>query len=175
MKSFIKFFNIIGLVAVILLGFFYLKPLFDENVSVKEKLERREVDRDAIVTELENFTSISGDEINEADIQEFLTKVPKELEQDILLENLFDISERVNVSLNSVSFGVNQSELASVKTIQISAAFLGQYSDLVDLLREIEDNPRKINVRSISIQFGEGEGSSQQISFNLNMESYYSS
>ena len=70
-----------------------------------------------------------------------------------------------------LSFSQVKDVLPGVNGVGVSSAFTGNYASLLSFLQGLENNERKIKVRSLNVQVLSGEGN--QVTFGLSMEAYY--
>jgi len=103
-----------------------------------------------------------------------LLAVPTKMYQDQIIKDIVGIAAGYDITLRSLSFGKGFSSKEAVSSLQINAGFEGNYNDLVNFLKGIEQNPRKIRINSISVQVGVMDLSlAKRASFTLAMEAFY--
>ncbi len=155
---------------------FYVRPLWDEvtslslgrndKVSQKQNLEQQL----STLQELQQSLNVSS-EVNK---QTTLASIPEKLEQDKLIVDLTNIALKNDVVLNGVNFSISPSEIpGQVTRVAVNASLVGSESALVNFLRGVEANTRKLLVKSITVQLGDGNSALSRANFSVNMEAYY--
>lgn len=106
--------------------------------------------------------------------QEVLNAVPIAMAQDQVIENVINIADTYDITLNSISFSKGGGNQEGVKSLVVNASFIGNYNDLVDFLEGIEQNSRIFKVSSISVQISKLDISKiERASFSLAIETFY--
>ena len=166
--------SIILILIVVFGGIFLLKPFRSDVASLNETVQAKEAELNEVETEYNDLEALSEEaEITEKGIQDFLNKIPADLEQDILIKNIYEIAEDNDIILNAISFGVSENPLTQVNSVSMSASFIGDYNDLVKFLEGLEENSREIHVKTINVQVLDEKDNIQRINFNLTLESFY--
>lgn len=155
---------------------FYVKPLWDEVSSLSLGRDDKLNQKTLLTQKLTDLQKLQqgldvGSEISK---QTTLAAIPEKLEQDTLLLELTDIALKNDVALNGINFSISTAQIpGQVSKVGINTNLTGNESDLVAFLKGVEANPRKIVVKSITVQLGESSLGLSQVNFNLSMESYY--
>ncbi|MFA7685766.1 MAG: hypothetical protein WCX95_03115 [Candidatus Gracilibacteria bacterium] len=105
---------------------------------------------------------------------EMLRSVPLGVKQDGAIEDLVDLSKENNIDLTSIGFGKGMTDKEKIGSLQVSAGFEGTYEDLIEFLKDLEQNKRLFKVNSISVQLVDTDvvGFKRAI-FSLAMETFY--
>ncbi len=114
-------------------------------------------------------TALSG--VSEVKQSEYLDAIPDGVQQDTLIKNLNDLATKYGVVLSGVQFGLSDTQELP-KRVNMSASFQSGYSDLLEFLRAIEANRRRIHVKTISVQVIP-QASTSAVNFSLEMEAFY--
>lgn len=164
--------SVVLVIALILGVVFWLNPLRSEIAGLKAERDEAKENLEEQKASLTGLKVIQEElPISEAEQESLERAVPTEADQDSLITDLSETADEAGISLNSINFNLGEKE--DFKTVNISANFSGNYEDLLNFLTALEQNERKIQVKSISVQLGETNASGQEVSFNLNMEAYY--
>lgn len=105
---------------------------------------------------------------------EMLRSIPVGLKQDGAIEDLVALAEENNVYFTSIGFGKGSTDKQKIGSLQVSAGFEGTYEDLIEFLRDLEQNKRMFKVNSISVQLIDTDviGFKRAV-FSLAMETFY--
>jgi len=162
-------------IVVLVGGLFFVKPLWDDvsNLSLgrDDKLQQQE----QLTAQLQGLQQIQQNmnQSSEVSQQTALDSIPQRFEQDKLITDLTSISKANDVILNSVNFSVSALSTDRVKRASVNANLTGDLAGLVGFLKGVESNPRKIQVKNISVQTGTTDTGIARVNFNINMETYY--
>ena len=155
---------------------FYVKPVYgevsdlsakvDKNVSLKEELQNKVNELKKLKDDLSLASDVSQNTV--------LSAIPIHFDEEGLLNLFSDLAIKNGMVLNGITFGISDSNVKEgvVTKSSVNVNLVGDKSELVSFLKGIEGSPRKIVIKSITVQNGEGEMSSQ-VSFSLNMEVFY--
>lgn len=113
----------------------------------------------------------SLDGVSEVKQSEYLDAIPDGVQQDTLIKNLNDLAKKHGVVLSSVQFGLSDTQELP-KRISMSASFQSGYSDLLEFLRAVEANRRRIHVKTVSVQII-SQANTAAVNFSLDMEAFY--
>lgn len=106
--------------------------------------------------------------------RETLKSIPSEMDQDDVIRDVVNIAEGNEIELNSISFGQGSTDEVEVGALRINASFEGNYNDLINFLRGIEQNARFLRVSSISVQINKVDVLDiLRANFSLSMEAYF--
>ncbi len=172
-----KMLAILLLVLALALYFLYVKPtgnvLAEKQVSYEALQSQEQVLNEQLSALEEAGKRLELD--SDVKTQKVVNAIPEKLEQDSLLLNLVDIAQKNDIEFQSISFSTSGEEVgAPVKKMGISASFEGNYGDLVNFLKSIEQNGRKIVVENISVQLvGEPIEGIERVHFALSMDTFY--
>lgn len=158
-------------------GLYFVKPLWQEVDSVKteifnlqqqkEELLKQNLDLQDLQKSLESSSEISK--------QTTLDAIPERFEQNKLLDDLTNLAQKANVTLNGVSFSLAGNSQDKIKKATVSVNVTSSDNALIEFLRAVENNTRKLVVKSITVQTGKTDAGAMRVNFNLNMETYYQS
>lgn len=152
-----------------------MKPLWDDvsNLSLgrDDKLQQQQ----QLTTQLQKLQQLQQNihQSSEVSQQTTLDAIPQRFEQAKLITDLTNIAKSNDIVLNSVNFSVNSTSTDRVKRAAMNANLTGDFSGLVGFLKGVESNPRKIQVKTISVQTGTTDTGIPRVNFNVNMETYY--
>ncbi|MFA6528427.1 MAG: type 4a pilus biogenesis protein PilO [Candidatus Gracilibacteria bacterium] len=163
--------SMILLLVVIIGAVFYINPMKEQVTALSTELASKDTEvaeLSARIAELETLR----DEIGESGATEgkLLLQVPEGMDQSGIINDLNDLAIQAGIALNGMSFSAVDGDTSSV--LGVSASFDGDYDDLINFLETVEDNTRKIRVKSISVQLSEKD-TVPHASFSLLMECYY--
>lgn len=154
---------------------FYVKPLWDEVSSLSLGRDDKMQQLATLNTELQGLQAIQQTMAQSSEVsqQTTLNAIPQRMEQDRLITDLTAISKSNDIILNNVNFGINAASLDRVKRATVNANLTGDIGGLLGFLKGIEANPRKLTVKSVSIQTGATDTGIPRVNFNVSMETYY--
>jgi len=165
------------LLLLTLIGFFfYVRPLWDEVGSLALGRDDLMMQKTGMTDRLASLKQVqqqldTGSEIGR---ETSLTAIPERFEEDKLLMDIVKLSRESDVSMGGVNFGISgESATGEVATATISLNLTGTEGALMNFLKGIEANPRKIVVKSITVQKASAQSGVQLTNFNLSMETYY--
>ena len=162
---------------VTLLGvIFYIKPLWDEVSSLAlgrdDKISQK-TDLQATLTDLQ-YVQESLNAGTEVSRETSLSSIPERLEEDKLITDIVKIARENNVFMGGINFNIPTSSPAGeIARAGININLTGTEGSLINFLRGIEANSRKIVVNSISVQMASTESGVPLANFNVSMETYY--
>ncbi len=170
-STFMNLLSVILLLIVIVAAVFYINPMKQDVSALAIQLESKEAQVSELMARVVELETLR-DEIGKSGATEgkLLLQVPSGMDQSGIIADLNDLAAEAGVALNGMSFSAVEGEESGV--LWISASFDGDYEDLITFLQAVEDNPRKIRVKAISVQLSE-EDAVAHASFSLLMEAYY--
>jgi len=157
-------------------AWFYVKPLWDEVSVLNQARAQAHEQKDQLNDQLQELQLLQQDLnlTSEVSRETTLTAIPEKLEQDKLINDLSDIAEKNDMVLNGVNFGVPTAGVeGEITKVSINANLNGNESSLVNFLKGVETNSRKLLVNNITVQIGETDLGLSRVNFNVNMEAYY--
>lgn len=149
---------------------FGIKPLKEEIVIVQNNVTEAQLENrklNAKYARLNVFGELNKD--TKGYIKSLLGRVPVGVEQDAVIDDLYDNAETTDINLSSISFNAKFDKKAKVQEIDMSAAFGGTYQDLILYLEQLELNNRLLSVDSVAVQVGQESNTN----FSLQLMSYY--
>lgn len=161
---------------VVLLGaVFYVKPLLSDVDSLSLGRDDKMQQKETLNTQLQNLQNIQEQlkQGSEVSAQTALNAIPQRFEQDKLIADITTIAKSNDILLNSVNFSMNAGSSDRVKRATINANLTSNLGGLLDFLKGVEANPRKLTVKTVSVQTGSTETGVPRVNFNVNMETYY--
>ncbi len=168
--------SLILLVALVGVGMFWFKPTWDVTnalkVTERARAEEKKLAEDQLKSLQDAQANLAG--AGEVQQQTVLAAIPERFEQDKLIILLADIARKNDVNIGSISFSAATSAgvAGEVKKGTISLSLTGNKSDLLRLLKGLENSARKLVVKNITVQFGETEGL-ERVNFSISMETYF--
>lgn len=170
-STFLNLLSVVLLLIVIIAVVFYVNPMKEEASALSTQLVSKETSVSELMARVVELETLR-DEIGESGATEgkLLLQVPSGMDQSGVIDDLNDLAVEAGVVLNGMSFSAIEGGESGV--LGVSASFDGDYEDLITFLQAVEDNTRKIRVKSISVQLSE-EDSVPHASFGLLMECYY--
>ncbi len=166
--------SLLLVLAVLAVGVFWLKPNWDAESALKVTEQARQDEKSGIETTLKTLSDarakLSG--ASEITQQTVLASIPEKLEQNVLIDQISAIAKDNDVNLSSISFSIPVNSQEAIKKATINLSMTGGEEELMRLLKGLENNPRKLVVKSVTVQFGQTEGVSR-VNFNISMDTYY--
>lgn len=156
-------------------GVFYVKPLWDDVSSLSLGRDEKQQQKEALSQQVKGLQDLqqSLNLASEVNKQTTLYAIPERLEQDKLIMDLTSISQKNDIVLNGINFGVVTGNTENVKRVTVNANLTGDMGGLLGFLKGIEANQRKLLVKSITVQSGESQTAMPRVNFNVSMEAYY--
>lgn len=166
--------SLLLVLAVIAVGLFWFKPNWDEQSALKVTEKARETDKAAVETTLKGLQEAQANLAGASEItqQTVLASIPEKLEQDRLIDQISKIAKDNDVNLSSISFSIPLNSVELIKKATINLSMTGGEDDLLRLLKGLENNPRKLVVKSVTVQFGQTEGI-KRVNFNVSLDAYF--
>lgn len=113
-------------------------------------------------------------ESSEVSQETSLSAIPEKLDQDALLVTLQNIASANDIILNGVNFSISSTAVPGKMTkATINLNLTGDQDRLVNFLRGIETNNRKMLVKTIAVQFGRTAEGIKRANFNVSIDVYY--
>lgn len=166
--------SLLLLLALVAVGIFWFRPNFDEVNALKVTEQARQNDIDQLNQTLNTLKATQANLAagTEIDQQAVLAAIPERFQQDQLIIDINDISQKNGVNIGSISFSAPMNSQEAVKKATINISMTGDQDALMRLLKGLENNARKMVVKSITVQYGQTEGVSR-INFNVSLETYF--
>ncbi len=166
--------SLILLVALVAVGIFWFKPNLDETSALRVTERAREADKKTAEDQLATLQAAQANlqGAGEIEQQTVLTAVPERFEQDKLITLITDIASKNDVNIGSISFSIPLGSKEQLKKATVSISMTGNESDLIRLLKGLENSPRKMVVKNITVQFGTTEGMAR-VNFSISLETYF--
>ncbi|MGL5831204.1 MAG: type 4a pilus biogenesis protein PilO [Candidatus Altimarinota bacterium] len=166
--------SLVLMLALLAVGLFWAKPTWDEAAGIRTALESRQTELDALQTQLNELqssqTNLEGG--SEVANNSLLTAIPENFEQDKLIEQIVGIVSRYQLNLNSISFSIPLGSTDNVKRAGVNVSLTGEKRDLLAFLKGIESNPRKLYVKSVTVQVGQSE-ETDLVNFSISMDTFF--
>lgn len=162
--------------AVLLGVVFVVKPLWDDVNSLAmgrdEKLgQKAELQEYLTDLQLVQESLSAGTEVGR---ETSLAAVPERLEEDKLITEIVKIARENNVFMGGINFSIpGSSPVGEIAKAGININLTGTEGSLINFLRGIEANLRKIVVNSVSVQMASSESGVPLANFNVSMETYF--
>jgi len=174
-----KILGIVGVVMIVFSGIFY----FVFTVNLKTGFDSAKADvlaREDKIADLNSSIASAKAAEKKMDVEtevkknEILNSIPVGVRQDGIIKDLYEIAKTNDVELRSVSFGTSEGIYENVSALTISASFEGNYSDLINFLKSIEENKRFLKVSSVNVQVADVVGEDfKRVTFSLSMSAFY--
>lgn len=171
--------TLIGVFLIVLALAVYMlliRPFVEQSAVLKTNIVAKGEELAKVGEEIKNYKDFE-EKLNlstEVNKQEVFKAIPSQMRQDEVIEDIINIADTYDITLNSISFSKGGSGQDSVKSLVVNASFIGNYNDLVDFLEGIEQNPRVFKVNSISVQINKLDISKlERASFSLAIETFY--
>mgnify|MGYP001562441797 FL=1 len=155
---------------------YYIRPASAQLVQTKSEVVAAQVTLSDLSQKVEELKKLQENvPSSTAEQQSLLAKIPPEVDQDGLIEDVSSLAASRGIELKNIGFSLGQvDEKLGVGVITMSTGFTGTYQDLVALLTDLERNTRILRVKNIAVQVHEvTRSASAQVSFTLTIESYY--
>lgn len=155
---------------------FWLRPSWDEVNSLslgRDDLLNQKQQLNQKLTDLQHLQESlnAGSEVSK---QTTLTAIPEKFEQDQLILDLNKIAKDNDIILNGVNFSIPSVLVpGQVSKATITSNLTGNQSQLISFLRSVENNTRKMLVKSITVQVGKTADGIGRVNFNVNIEVYF--
>ncbi len=156
----------------------FLSPMRDEVKALNTAAEENNTEIAGIDEKIAAYKEAEEklDLSNEVERIQTLKAVPIGMNQDEVIRNFINLTRAYDIEFSSLSFGKGSSSGTGVKTLRINANFEGNYSDLINFLKGIEQNSegRLFNVNNISVSVKKlAVLGVKRVNFSLNIEAYY--
>ncbi len=170
-STFLNLLSVLLLAVTVVAVVFFVNPMQAEVDELQVQLDEKETQLADLTEQVADLEAMR-EELGSSGVSEekLLIQVPDGLEQDQLISDLSDLAEEAGIELHGMSFSTIEGD--ETGSVSISSSFDGDYEDLIGFLEAVEDNSRKIRIRSVNVQLSE-EGSVPHASFSLLMEAYY--
>lgn len=166
--------SLVLLLIIVVIGLLWFKPNWDKVRALQVTEKARQETLNTTQKTLDDL-KLAQEEIagsSEIDQEMVLTSIPENFNQDLLINDLNSIAKDTNVNIGSVSFSAPTTSSETIKRATINMSLTGGNDELIRFLKGIENNSRKITVKSITVQYGQIEEITR-INFNLSMETYF--
>ncbi len=159
-------------------GVFYLKPLYDEVSRLQTGIITKRAEKSELEKKIADLKALQQniEQGSEVVTQTSAAAIPEKMDQDKLLADLSALSLKNDVIMNSVNFSQPvEAKNSSLQRVSVNANFSGTQGSLINLLKGIEGNSRKLVVKSISVQSGSAQLLNARVYFTVSMVTYFSS
>ena len=166
--------SLLLVLAVIAVGLFWFKPNWDEQSALKVTEQVRLEEKAGVEATLKGLQEAQANLSASSEItqQTVLASIPERMEQDHLIDQISKVAKDNDVNLSSISFNIPINSTEAIKKAGINLSMTGGEDDLMRLLKGLESNPRKLLIKSITVQFGQTEGI-KRVNFNISMDAYF--
>lgn len=159
------------LVCALLLLFFHTRPVQSERETLAAS-------RDQLAQEVKALSDLSTpvpsvDGISEVERKDLEKAIPRELGQDLLINDLNRIAKVATVTFNGLTFSLQP--VGELRGVTVSAGFQGTSSNIVRFLKLLEVNPRKFVVKNAGISRATNSQSAalDLVNLNITLQAYY--
>lgn len=170
--------SLLLLLVLIVIGVFWFKPNFDQVGTLNTEKATKEEQKKALDAQLATLTQASAtlDQTGEISKEAVLAAIPEHYEQDKLITTINDMARKNSINIGSISFSVPSggNSDGGIQKSTISVSLTGSEQNLINFLKAVEMNPRKMVVKNITVQLGQADGQAST-NFSLSMETYFQS
>lgn len=161
------------LILLILLGFTWLKPKYEEMQTKQESLDSLEQELSETTTQVNLDTPII--DLTATDRELLDNAIPQGFDQEFILDTIQNIADNNQISnLSNISFQRTNAETTQqIKAVQITINAQTNFLNLQNFLEDLENNTRFFNVKSFSTSLNTLDGRTEA-NFSIQLESYYS-
>jgi hypothetical protein len=155
---------------------FLTRPLGASIALNNEEFNAQNMRLDQFQIDLSELKSAQSELELSTEVQrmEILKAVPFGIQQDEVIDDIVEISDKYKIALNSVSFGRSSSPEDGIGALRVNASFEGDFSDLTSFLEGLERNARFFKISTISVQLSSvGLASFQRANFSLSMDVFF--
>jgi hypothetical protein len=172
------FAGVLGAVAVINVLFFFIlyRPARNEYLGLQESIAKTRAEAESrrlkisqlekLSTQLDTFAQDRSQLIN----RHFLPRTPGWSELLPLLEA--DV-RKAGVRNQHQSFGLEQAPQYGLYSVKITVPVIGRYSNIVNLLKELEESQTFIIIDSIDVQGSSDAAPTGDLGMALNLETFF--
>lgn len=161
------------------IGFVFVWPEFNKTDILRSEKTSQENQREYLKDIVANIDELSAKyESAQDDIEKLALAIPSSPQVPELLIQIEDLVKGNGMILGNIGFtleGSTTSEEASpqngVKTIKLNVSADGNYANFKNLLKDIEDNIRLMDV--IMFSFGEPDKETGFSKFSISLNAYY--
>jgi len=166
--------SLVLVLAILMGGFFWLKPNWDEVSALNLTLQARETTKQSTEVELQKLkdaqtTLDQGSEITKETV---LTAIPDKFSQDQLITQITDLTKKFDINMSSISFSIPINSNEVIKKATMNVSMTSSEGDFLSFLNALENNARKLVVKNITVQFG-SSGDLNRVNFNVSMEAFF--
>lgn len=153
-----------------------IRPVSNELDAVKTDITTKNTELAELKERLDFLNQAEKDLELTTEVQRLasLKAVPVSIKQDEVIKNLIDIAKNNDIELHSISFSKGSTSKDGIGSLRISSSFEGNYLNLTDFLKALEENGRIFKVESISVQVAKLDISDvERVNFSLSIETFY--
>ena len=164
---------IAGIILIVtLIGIIFVIPQLverDDNTILEKEQIETELRQSRSMLESAKRVKEDFEDLTPVEQESMIEKVPENLDQPSIIDQLAGIGEKNESNLSSVTFSKQKGE-AGKKIVSIIANFRNQGSSnpAPALIAALEKNDRLFNIKSLTLLF-----SSNRSDFSITMEAYY--
>ncbi len=144
-------------------------PFYKEYKVLNTKLDQLQKNRDKKIEEQKELAKIKKEIEN--DKKNFLTKIPAEVEQEKLIMDLLSIATKTGFGFSDLSFSQGKNAKLGIPQINISFSTEGNKNQLIDFLKNIEENERFMGMENFSITTSKDD--KQSVSLGVSLYAYF--
>lgn len=156
---------------------FFVGGLRSDTLEMNSRIAADSLKVNELKEQLKTFKEAEKEFGLSTEVEKFEAKkaVPFGINQDDVIRDLIDIVEKYDIELKSLSFGKGgATKEPGIQALRVNASFEGNYSDLTNFLKGLEQNTRTFQVDTISVQVTTVEITGyQRVSFSLAMNVFY--
>ncbi len=154
---------------------FYVKPLWDEETALSAVYQQKQEQKTQLSQQVQTLKDLQQKLQTGSEVEKLTTldSIPEKFEQGKLIADLKDLAQQNQVVLKGMNFNLPANNTERVKKAGVNVNLTGSEEGLLNFLKGIETNHRKIVVKLINVQYGKSDNGTVRLNFNLNMETYY--
>lgn len=176
LKKALSIVGLILLVGSIAFYAFYLRPFNEDYGQLKADVSSKQAKIAELNAKIASFKSAEKAMDVSTEVQKLtlLNSIPVGVNQDKVIEDLVKVADSHDIELRSVSFGLSEGYHKGIGALKINASFEGNYGDLINFLRGLEQNSRFLKVSSVNVQVSQFEDLDiKKVTFSLSMDAFY--
>lgn len=169
-------FGVILIIAAICLYIFFTKPIANNVSSLKADVVSKKAEIETLKNQIDEIKKAEQDFGLATEVQrlESLKAIPTAMNQDEVINDLIKIVDIYGIKLTSIGFAKGGTSDDLIGSLKVNASFEGNYLDLMDFLKGLEQNARLFKVDSINVQVNQLEISNiKRANFSLSIEAFF--
>jgi Tfp pilus assembly protein PilO len=163
------------LILLIVIGFAWVKPNYEELQNKQVTLENLEAELANTNSQVNLESSNIDLDLTATDKELLENAIPQGFDQDFLIQTLQNIASDNQINnITNISFQRSTAETSQqIKAIQLTINARANYQNIQDFIEQLENHPRYFNVKSFSNNLNTLDERTES-TFSIQLESYYS-